>query len=128
MREKSDGDCVVSLDSFLAYKGVVGVGEFDETGRLKAYRSKLLSPEQADSTARLSGSLVTLLDTIMALYSRFCGVPIAPFQSVKIEGLEYSIMLVSSAKTCLGIIGKNDEVDFDAIKKELVKFGEGRSA
>ena len=59
-----------NMDSLLSHKGVVAAGEFDEGGRLRGYKSRILTPEQADSTARLSGSMMSLMDTITALYSR----------------------------------------------------------
>lgn len=110
----------LTVDTLLSRKGILAAGEFDETGRLKAYRSKTLSPEQADSTARLSGALMSLVETITALYSRFCGVPIEPLQGLRLEGIEYTLMLVCTGKTCLGIIGKNSEMDFESLRKDMI--------
>lgn len=109
----------MDINSILARRGIVGVGEFDETGRLRSYKSKILSLEQADSTANLSGSLMTLLSTIAALYSRYCGVPLAPLLGVRLEGFEYSILLYCAGKTCLGVIAKNSEVELEGLSKEL---------
>ena len=107
------------LDLLLAHKGVLAAGEFDEGGRLRGYKSKVLSPEQADSTARLSGSLLSLMDTVTALYSRYCGFPLAPLQSIKLSGVDYTLLLVTSAKRCVGVIGKNGSADFDSLEKEM---------
>lgn len=109
----------VDLDSLLTHGGVMAAGEFDESGRLRGYRSKVLTPEQADSTARLSGSLLSLMDTITALYSRYCGFPLAPLQAIRISGAEYTLMLVSSAKRCVGVIGKNGTTDFESLEREM---------
>ena len=107
------------LDSLLSRKGIVAAGEFDEAGRLVGYKSRILTPEQADSTARLSGSLLSLLDTLTALYSRYCGFPLAPLQSVRLSGVEYTLLLVSSAKHCVGVIAKNGAADLEALEREM---------
>ncbi|MEM0155920.1 MAG: DUF2173 family protein [Thermoplasmataceae archaeon] len=109
----------MDLNEFENMKGVVAVGEFDELGTLRSFHSKTLTGQQADSTSRLSGSLVSFLETITSLYTNYCGVNIAPFQSVTIQGIEYSLFLQCGSRACLGVIVKDSEVNFDGIKKRL---------
>jgi roadblock/LC7 domain-containing protein len=109
----------MNLNEFENMKGVVAIGEFDELGTLRSFHSRTLTGQQADSTSRLSGSLVSLLETITSLYTNYCGVNIAPFQSVTIQGLEYSLILQCGSKACIGVIVKDIEVNLDSIKKRL---------
>ena len=60
-----------------------------------------------------------LLGTITSLYSRYCGVPPAPLHGVRLEGLEYSVLLHCAGKTCLGVIAKNSEVDLADLGREI---------
>ena len=79
------------------------------------------TPEQAYSTARLSGSVVSLMDTITAPYSRYCGFPLAPLQSIGLSGAEYAPLPVTSAEHYVGVIARNDGTNFDALKREMVR-------
>ena len=112
----------MTIDELFSIKGVVAAGEFDEPGRLKGFKSKTLTKQQADSTAMLSGSLVSLLGTISSLYTTYCGVLLSPFRGVTVKGADYSTMLHCGEKTCLGVIIKNEDADYANTEKKVEYF------
>jgi len=109
----------MSIDKVMEIKGVIAAGEFDPSGKLISFKSKAISPDQADSTARLSGSIFTLLDTLSAIYSRYCSIPLYPIKSISIDGLEFSLILKCGKRGCAGAMVKNTECDIHEVHRAL---------
>lgn len=92
-------------------RGIVGAGIFDTDGKLISYSSKTLSPEQADSTALLSGSIYSLIGSIASLYSKFCGIKMQPVTRIDVFSNDFAIALLCGTRGCGGIIYNINEVE-----------------
>lgn len=114
----------MNIDDISHIKGVLGVGEFDQLGNLVSYRSTILDPVQADSTARISGVLFTLITNMLSLYSKFCGVPMDHADEIQFHTQDVSMILMSGRKRSAGVIFKNSDLDTEDIRNYLRRFCE----
>ncbi|MGB9815438.1 MAG: DUF2173 family protein [Thermoplasmata archaeon] len=100
-------------------RGIIGAGIFDVSGRLITYSSKTLTPEQADSTAMLCGTVYNLIGSIASLYSRFCGLRMDPVKRIDIYSSDFAISLMCSSRGCAGIIYNVNEIGKEKVEELL---------
>ncbi|MCY0851946.1 MAG: hypothetical protein OWQ34_04335 [Thermoplasma acidophilum] len=112
----------MNIDDISRLKGVLGVGEFDQLGNLVSYRSSILDPVQADSTARLSGVLFSLITNILSLYSKFCGVPMDHADEILFHSQDLTMILMSGSKRSAGVIFRNSDLKTDEIRQYLGEY------
>ncbi|MCL4333928.1 MAG: DUF2173 family protein [Candidatus Thermoplasmatota archaeon] len=112
----------MSLDEIYKTKGIVAVGEFDLTGKLVSFKSGQLSPIQADSTARLSGSLFSLLSNIFSIYSMYCGIPFEHVNEMIFRDPDLTLVLVSGKKRSAGVFFKSGETNIEVIVEKISKY------
>ncbi|MEM0127993.1 MAG: DUF2173 family protein [Thermoplasmatales archaeon] len=112
----------MKIDDVYKMKGVLAVGEFDQNGRLIMFKSDQLNPVQADSTARLSGSLFSLLSSIFSIYSMYCGIPIEQVNEMIFRGREVSLVLVSGSHRDAGAFFRSDTIDSEVLIQTLKEY------
>ncbi|MEM0167706.1 MAG: DUF2173 family protein [Thermoplasmatales archaeon] len=112
----------MKIDDIYKIKGVLAVGEFDQSGKLIMFKSEQLSPVQADSTARLSGTLFSLLSNIFSIYSMYCGIPVEHMNEMIFKSQEVSLILVSGSKHDAGAFVRTSDVNIDTVVSSLKEY------
>jgi len=112
----------LNIEEIFKIKGVFAVGEFDLSGKLISFKSNQLNSVQADSTARLSGSLFSLLSNIFSMYSMYCGIPFEHVNEMIFRSQDLSMVLISGKKRNVGAFFKTIEVNTEELVEKLTKF------
>ncbi|MGC8644668.1 MAG: DUF2173 family protein [Thermoplasmata archaeon] len=112
----------MKIEEIYKMKGVLAVGEFDYSGKLLSFKSEQLNSVQADSTARLSGSLFSLLSNIFSIYSMYCGIPFEHVNEMIFRSQDVSMILISGKKRNVGAFFRTGEVNLELIVERLTKY------
>jgi roadblock/LC7 domain-containing protein len=103
----------LNIEEIYKMEGVLAVREFDLSGKPLYFKSEQLNSIQADSTARLRGSLFSLLSNIFSIYTMYCGIPFEHVNEMMFRSQDVSMVLISGTKRNVGAFFRTGDVNLE---------------